>query len=211
MASNASVLQEFWDTKYQCAATPFDVERPDEWIATLANDGKIHGNVLDAGCGPGRTSRYLAKLGHTVLGVDFSLNAIQRAETKASVTEGYVQFVQAHVCKLFGFDRHFDTVVDIGCFHSLDASERGGYAAALHRYCRPRSVVYLRAFSANSDDQSPRPSGRPTPALHEEEIRNTFSSNGWVVRDLREREIDLFISARDTPRTKCWFAEMHYA
>jgi SAM-dependent methyltransferase len=209
--NKTSGLQEFWDTVYQDSATPFDVERPDEWVAALANDGKIQGNVLDAGCGPGRTSRYLAKLGHSVLGVDFSLNAIQRAERRAAGTEGYVQFAQAHICKLFGFDRHFDTVVDIGCFHSLDASERGSYAAALHRYCKPHSVVYLRAFSASNEDKTPHPSGRPTPALREEQITDAFAGNGWVVHDLREKEIELFISANDVPKAKCWFAEMHYA
>ena len=211
MASTASALQGHWNTEYRCAASPLDTERPDEWIAALAGSGKIHGNVLDAGCGQGGTSRYLAELGHSVLGVDFSLNAIQRAERRAAGADGYVQFAQAHICRLFGFDRHFDTVVDIGCFHSLDASERGSYAAALHRYCRPRSVVYLRAFSDSNATDSTHASGRPAPAVSQEEIRTVFTKNRWAVSNLVERETELFISENDRQKARCWFAEMHYA
>jgi cyclopropane fatty-acyl-phospholipid synthase-like methyltransferase len=208
--SRVSTLPNYWETEYQSSTTPFDVERPDEWIASLAMSGKIHGNVLDAGCGPGRTSSFLASLGYDVLGVDISVNAIERAKRKAAAERNDARFAQANVCALFGYDNHFDTVVDIGCFHSLDTSDRALYARALHRYSRPRSVVYLRAFSA-SNSNAGHPSGRPTPALSEGQIRSAFSTSGWVVKELEEKEIEIFISEDDRPQAKCWFAEMHYA
>jgi cyclopropane fatty-acyl-phospholipid synthase-like methyltransferase len=178
----------------------------------LAESGKIHGNVLDAGCGPGRNSCYLAGLGHRVLGVDISVNAIERAQRKASERRSSARFLHADVCELFGFDGHFETVIDIGCFHSLDESARGPYAAALHLACRPRAIVYLRAFSARNSTDVNHPSGKSLPALREEHIRGAFSSNGWAVKDLVEKGIEIYISEEEAQqKAYCWFAEMERA
>jgi len=205
---NASALREYRDGDYRSMTTPLDIEPPDEWIASLAANRKIRGNVLDAGCGPGGTSLYLAELGYSVLGVDLSVQAIQRAKQKAATSRNLAQFAQADACKLFGFDRHFDTVVDVGCFHSLNANDRGLYAAALHRYCRPKSVVYLRAFS---DRTSAHPSSLPIPALSETEIRTRFEDRGWIIKTMVEREFGLFGRKDQKPTTSCWFVEMNYA
>ena len=107
-----------------------------------------------------------------------------------------------HIC--------FDTVVDIGCFHSLyNDGDRAAYATTLHRVCRAGAVVYLRAFSETNLTKANYPIGEGLPALREEQIRTAFSLNGWVVKDLVEREIELYISEDEKPRTYCWFAEMH--
>jgi len=201
---NASQLQALWEMEYENTNTPFDIEEPDEWIASLAKSGKIHGNVLDSGCGPGRNSIYLAGQGYSVLGADISTNAVERAKRKAAGKGNRAQFLQANMCELTGYENHFDTVVDIGCFHSLDERDRGAYAAALRRACRAGAVVYLRAFRWN------HPSGKGSPALSEEQIRAAFAANGWVVKEIVEREIELFISEEEKPKTCCWFAEMEY-
>jgi SAM-dependent methyltransferase len=202
--SHTSPLQALWEKEYESTTTPFDMEEPDEWIASLAKSGKIQGNVLDSGCGPGRNSRYLADLGFSVLGADISANAIERAKRKAAGKGNHAQFLQANMCELSGFENHFDTVVDIGCFHSLDERDRGSYAAALHRACRAGARAYLRAFRWN------HPSGKDSPALSEEQIRTAFATNGWIVKEIVEREIELFISEVEKPKTRCWFAEFDY-
>lgn len=209
--SNASKLQAYWDKSYESTATPFDIEAPDEWIAALEWDGKIKGNVLDAGCGPGRTSIYLAKLGYSVLGGDISINAIERAQTNAARKGSTARFVQANLCELGGYDSHFDTVVDIGCFHSLlEDADRRSYAATLHRACRAGAVVYLRAFSEGLVKPEDYP-GEHSPAMREEQIRAAFCSPGWVVKELAEKRIELFISADEKPMTCFWFAEIERA
>lgn len=228
--SNASQLRrDYWDKEYESSTTPFDIDEPDDWIVALEKSGKIHGNVLDSGCGPGRTSFYLADRGYSVLGVDISVNAIERAKRKAAEKGNNAQFLQANMCELSGYDKHFDTVVDIGCFHSLDENDRATYAAVLHRICRAGAVIYLRAFSetnlktgrfdeiefkkAHTEFKKAHPYAKDLrpPALREEQIRTAFSSNGWVIKDLLEREIELFISENEKPRKWCWFAEMQYA
>ncbi len=209
--SNLSQLQDLWETEYESTATPFDIEEPDSWIAVLERIGKIHGNVLDSGCGPGRTSRYLAARGHRVLGIDISRKAIDRAQRKAFEAHSGARFAQGNVCDLFGYDNHFDTVVDIGCFHSLHPDCRGPYAAALYRSCRSGARVYLRAFSDKNPRNWVHPSGRGIPAMSEDQIRNPFSTHGWTVNSLTEKEIDLFISPNEIPKKICWFAELQRA
>jgi cyclopropane fatty-acyl-phospholipid synthase-like methyltransferase len=207
---NTLRLKDFWNREYESTATPFDVEEPDEWIATLAMQGRIRGNVLDAGCGPGRTTRYLASRGYGVLGVDISANAIERAVRKAAGTGNKAHFLHADMCQLSGYERQFDTVIDIGCFHSLDEDDRGTYAACLHRLCRPGAAVYLRAFSASNPREWHTSGNRHVPAVSSEEIRAAFSANGWAVNEIVEDTVELFISPTEKPRTNCWFAEMHY-
>ncbi len=173
--ANASQLQAHWDEEYKCANTPFDIGEPDEWIALLERSGKVKGNVLDSGCGPGRTSFYLAGRGYDVLGVDISINAIQRAQRKATERGSKAAFQQANMCALISLDRTFDTVVDIGCFHSLYEEDRATYAANLFQICRQGAVIYLRALSVNNQTKGNHPSGKSTPALSEEQIRAAFS------------------------------------
>ena len=205
--SNATKLQQYWEKSYESTATPFDSELPDEWIASLEKDHKIKGNILDAGCGPGRTALYLAGLGYNVLGVDISGNAIERAKRKAIEKGSAAQFQQANIFELTGYDDRFGTVVDIGCFHSLyDDNDRAAYATSLHRACRSGAVIYLRAFSTNN--QKDENWTEHSPDLREDQIRVPFSANGWTVKELEEREIDLWIYDEMTLQVHCWFAEI---
>ncbi|MDR1132685.1 MAG: methyltransferase domain-containing protein, partial [Synergistaceae bacterium] len=127
---NVSELRQYWEKEYERTDTPFDTEVPDEWIADLEKRGKIRGNVLDAGCGPGRTSIFLAGLGYDVTGVDISGNAIERAASESISKNAGVRFIQTDICEWPGYDGYFDTVIDIGCFHSLPTDdERGNYVS----------------------------------------------------------------------------------
>src|SRR5688572_30342353 len=56
-----------------------DLEQPIVWEIL---DGLPRGVALDAACGTGRHSAYLASLGHTVIGVDSSAAMLERAREK---------------------------------------------------------------------------------------------------------------------------------
>lgn len=139
--------------------------------------------MLDSACGPGRNSIYLSSLGYSVLGVDISLNAIERARRKAAGKGANIQFLQANICELSGYENRLDTVADIGCFHSLDEHDRGPYAAALHRNCRKGAVALLRAFRWRHR------SGKRSPALTGADIKSAFANNGRAVQELAALEI----------------------
>src|ERR1700760_4663154 len=126
-------LRNYWENTYESTNTPFDVENPDEWVRELEEQGQIGAEVLDSGCGPGRTAIYLAQQGHRVLGVDISENAIARARAKAAACGVPVSFRRADARHLTELGQRFDSVVDIGCFHSLyNDADRSAYAAGLH-------------------------------------------------------------------------------
>lgn len=174
MNEDMSLIKNYWEKEYSGKHTQFDVEKPDSWIAGLEKEGKITGVVLDAGCGPGRTARYLAEHGHDVLGVDISLNAVERARQRAKEKNNTARFLQADICELTGYNSSFDTVVDIGCFHSLPKNDRGRYAAVLHKMCRSGGTVFIRVFS-DANKQSPGfTEKKGLPAIREKDIRNAF-------------------------------------
>jgi SAM-dependent methyltransferase len=81
-----------------------EVEQP---IVREIIDGLRAGIALDAACGTGRHSAYLASRGHTVLGVDSSPEMLERA--RAKVPAGEFQVADLH--DLPFPDRHVDLVV----------------------------------------------------------------------------------------------------
>ena len=81
-----------------------DREQPVVW-ELLA--GLPPGVALDAACGTGRHSAYLASLGHTVIGVDNSVAMLERARAKLPGSE----FHEADVHDLPLPDDHVDLVV----------------------------------------------------------------------------------------------------
>lgn len=203
-------IQDFRDKVLNWPGTPIDEEEPDEWIADIEVRGGIRGPVLDAGCGPGRTALHLGSLGYDVLGVDVSQSAIARARHKAALRGNRAEFLHGDLRTLPGHEARFDTVIDIGCFHSLHPEDRVGYAMALHRMTRPGSVIYLRAFSERSVRREKYPADKLLPALRAEEIRQAFTANRWALWDLDERQIPIRVSNGRVVKALCWFAEIYY-
>ncbi len=81
-----------------------DLEQP---IVREILDGLPRGVALDAACGTGRHSAYLASLGHTVIGVDSSAAMLARAREKVPGGE----FHQADIHDLPLPDDHVDAAV----------------------------------------------------------------------------------------------------
>jgi len=69
--------------------------------------------VLDIGCGKGRNSIYLAKQGFTVIGADFSTEAVKEAK-KRSLALGLsnLSFTELDITKQWNFEFKFDAIVD---------------------------------------------------------------------------------------------------
>ena len=91
-----------------------DVEQP---VVREILDGLPRGVALDAACGTGRHSAYLASLGHTVIGVDTSSEMLERAREKVPSGE----FHEAELQDLPLPDDHVDLVVcALALVHVLD-------------------------------------------------------------------------------------------
>jgi SAM-dependent methyltransferase len=143
---------KWWDESYEAGETPWDTGRPQPEIAALERAGEIGGRILDAGCGTGVETRYLAERGYEVVGVDFSAPAIDRARGR---TDGdNPSFVIGDALELpnLGLGR-FDTVVDCGLFHALEADDRTAYTQAISSVLAPggRAVCLEFGPEAPSD------------------------------------------------------------
>lgn len=202
---NESMYVEAWDNVYKVPDNPFDIAGPYEWIVDLEDRDEIYGTVLDAGCGAGHNALYLAAKGHAVVGIDVSAIAIKRAKEKAQEKEvKNVTFLRADICKLSGLDNQFDTVIDIGCFHSLDGDDPSRYVEALRTSCKAGARVYLRAFS-DSNPKSEKFVGRG-PRCSETQIRTAFLY-GWETNRLDERQIALALPGKEI-QSYAWFGEI---
>lgn len=179
MRRRASSYQEHWEAVYGPDRIPFDVEEPLPWVVTLAEDGRIRGRVLDAGCGGGHNALYLARRGYDVVGIDVAPTAISRARHKAGQRGVHAEFVVGDIPHLANWPGMFDTVIDIGCFHSLFPEDRARYASALHAACHEGALLHLRCFS----DRSKWLAGPQMAGLSSSDLEQAFA-DGWVIEGL---------------------------
>jgi SAM-dependent methyltransferase len=96
--------------------------------------------ILDFGCGAGWSSRFLARAGYEVLGVDISADAIATAQSLAA-EDGLarVKFVAADY-EGFQTDRLFDTVLFYDALHH--AEDEQAAVAAAYRALKPGGVMF---------------------------------------------------------------------
>jgi SAM-dependent methyltransferase len=168
-------MVEFFDNAYRDGGMPtWDVGRPQGALVRLARSGLIVGTVLDAGCGTGENALYLAAQGHPVLGVDFATAAIERAAAKAAGRGLPVEFLVADALDLAVLGRTFDTVLDVGLFHTFSDAERPRYVASLGAALRPGGRAFLLCWSDRN------PFGRGPRRVSRREIREAFR-DGWRV------------------------------
>jgi ubiquinone/menaquinone biosynthesis C-methylase UbiE len=97
--------------------------------------------VLDLGCGLATDIAYLASIGLTVAGVDLSPEAIRQARERHRELE----LLEADVRRLPFEPDSFDYLMDRGCFHYLNPTDRPVYAAEAWRVVRPGGELLLRA------------------------------------------------------------------
>lgn len=164
-------MRLFFEWMYRFSKPPWDTGiTPPEVVAWVESGGVKKGRALDLGCGTGTNAIYLAQHGFKVVGVDFSSKAIALARAKAQRAGAAIDFRVGDVTRLDFLQEPFDFVLDVGCFHGLDASGRERYAASLARLTHPGSVFMLYAFA-------PRPRFFRTIGLSPEQVEKTFAKN----------------------------------
>ena len=98
---------------------------------------------LDAGCGAGTYSRYLASLGASVLGVDYSFRTVEKAKSRDG--QG-VSFCVADATALPVRAGSFDGALSLGVTQALSRSER--LVTALAQSVRPGGQVWIDGLNA---------------------------------------------------------------
>ncbi|MET0628453.1 MAG: class I SAM-dependent methyltransferase [Acidimicrobiia bacterium] len=116
-------------------------------VETLALEPGMR--VLDVGCGPGRHSLALSRLGIDVVGVDHSSAFVELARGAAAEEGLDVRFEQLDVREL-AFDGEFDAVLCLcqGGFGLLGGRDEPDVFARIANAIRPGGRLALTAFSA---------------------------------------------------------------
>ena len=134
---------------------PWSLGEPQPEIAALIDQGKIKGDVLDAGCGEAALSLHLAALGHNTVGLDASPTAIQLAKS-AAAQQGLTtaSFEVADISAFTGYDGRFDTIVDSTLFHSMPVELRDGYQRSIVRAAAPGASYFVLVFAKTDAHRS---------------------------------------------------------
>jgi SAM-dependent methyltransferase len=98
---------------------------------------------LDAGCGAGTYSRYLASLGASVLGIDYSFPTVEKARSRGG--EG-ISFCVANATALPVRAGSFDGALALGVTQALSSSEP--LVAALAQSVRPGGRLWIDGLNA---------------------------------------------------------------
>ena len=168
---------EFFEEAYH-GTPPWDIGRPQQEVVRLEESGKISGDVLDVGCGTGENALYLASRGHEMWGVDSAPSAIAIARRKAEERGLAVTFLVQDTLNLNEIGRTFDTVIDIGLFHTLSDPERPCFVRNLSEVLKPGGNYFMLAFSELE------PGGYGPRRITQKEIRAAFS-DGWRINEIQ--------------------------
>ncbi len=166
---------------------PWSLGEPQPELAALIDQGKIKGDVLDAGCGEAALSMHLAALGHNTVGLDASPSAIELA--KAEAAKRGLTRASFEVADITDFDTwptgsegRFDTIVDSTLFHSMPVELRDGYQRSIARAAAPGASYFVLVF-----DRAGMPDSPANPVT-EDELRDVVSQY-WVIDEIRPARI----------------------
>ncbi|MEZ0049357.1 SAM-dependent methyltransferase [Mycobacterium sp. MAA66] len=168
---------------------PWSIGEPQPEIAALIEAGKVHGEVLDAGCGEAATAIALAERGFVTVGLDASATAIELARDEAARRGAHnASFEVADISNFSGYDGRFGTIIDSTLFHSMPVELRDGYQRSIVRAAAPGASYFVLVFDRNG-----MPEG-PVNAVTDDELREVVGKY-WVIDDIRPARIHAQVSA----------------
>lgn len=116
------------------------------------------GKALDAGCGTGDTSIYLAQRGWDVTAFDFVHVALNRARAKAAAAGVSIRAMQADVTRVTASEigTGFRLIVDNGLLHGLSDEARDAYVRLVRTVAAPQATLIITAFAEKPTPRTAR-------------------------------------------------------
>lgn len=189
--------QDLFDSAYRGEAAefagmrpPWSIGEPQPEIAALIEQGRFHGDVLDAGCGEAAVSLHLAERGFTTVGLDVSPKAIELARAEAA-GRGLTNatFDVADISSFTGYDGRFGTIVDSTLFHSMPVELRDGYQRSIVRAATPGASYFVLVFDKAGIAQT-----GPANPVTAEELHDAVAKY-WAIDEIRPARIHANVPA----------------
>ena len=137
-----------WDASYTASTVgPVGHRQAAANFVRLADEGRLTGRLLDAGCGTGENALLATSSSAQVTGIDVAPTAIAQARAKASEHGLTARFEVADALDLGRLSLTVDTVIDSGVFHVFGDDDRARYVTSLAAVLRPAGACYLMCFS----------------------------------------------------------------
>lgn len=160
--------------------------------------------ILDLGCGGGTYVRYLASLGHKVVGIDYSINSIKRASAADKDRAGI--YLGGDAYNLPFYKESFDLVVSIGVLQTIGNPERA--LDEMIRVLRSKGVLVVEFLNALELIALSRSSiEKLTGKLPRVRTYSPFQISCWLKeRGLRDvRRVGVYLQPRSIPSIGCIF------
>jgi SAM-dependent methyltransferase len=103
------------------------------------------GRALDLGCGTGTNLAYLAQAGWQVTGVEYVPRAARAARRRLKAARLKGEVIVGDVTRLPESLGSFDYILDMGCFHGIDAQGRKRYQRGLAQRLKPGGSFMIYA------------------------------------------------------------------
>lgn len=144
-----------WDSAYNEGRDGWNTMKPApalvEWLPKLKLAKQ---RVLVLGCGEGHDAAFIASKGHQVTAVDFSSEALKRAQERYS-QHNNIRWVHADVFKLpTNFESHFDFIFEHTCFCAVRPQRRDELIRVWRKCLAPEGYLFAIVF-ANQNRNGP--------------------------------------------------------
>ena len=144
MDERTQEIYEQLKERYASGDVPWDDPLPPPEVIDLVS-ALPAARALDLGCGYGRATIYLARLGWEVDGIDFIPEAIAEAARRARAANVYARLHIGQVTDLGFLAGPYDLAIDVGCCHNLGQDDLVRYQDHLQRLIRPAGTYLLFA------------------------------------------------------------------
>ena len=137
---------------YDAGARFWQPPIPTEELAAFIRDWNIpqESRVIEFGCGEGRDSIFLAKLGFDVTAIDIAPSAIESGKERANKEGITANFLVNDITDLKGIpDESYSLGVSIGCLHMFPGYEdRRRHLSEAFRVLNRKAIFYLLSMAA---------------------------------------------------------------
>lgn len=142
--------EEYWNN-YKTVLRYAKLEAPDNIRDFFIKEKMQYKKVLDLGCGAGRNTELLVRLGYDVYACDYSLKMVEYTKKRLSqyydITDMEKRITRQDMLELCYKKEKFDYVLANGVFHTLSSEEKLKIAVKqVSRIMKRDGKLYLNIF-----------------------------------------------------------------